>query len=205
MRTLPAGQEQGGVIGAHGSRTVDLMARRAVISCLAAGIALVTTLVALPLSAAGAGPSTPSLAVFERLGAWIDVFDYAPRLQQAGDAPRITPDSVSDMAALGVKTLYVQVANPDGTPSNQLTDRTELRALLDRAHDHDMDLVPWFLPAHTNPADDVAMLKQIFGLRAGGERGRRDRSRPGVERGRRHRAAQPPGGGVRAPDPCDRG
>ena len=43
------------------------------------------------------------------------------------------------MAALGVKTLYVQVANPDGAPSNQLTDRAELRALLERAHDHDMD------------------------------------------------------------------
>jgi hypothetical protein len=141
-----------------------------VIACVAAGLTIVTTRVGLPLSAASAGPAAPSIAVFERLGAWIDVFDYAPRLQPAGAAPRITPDSVSDMAALGVRTLYVQVANPDGAPSNQLTDRTELRALLDRAHDHDMDLVPWFLPAHTIPADDLAMLKQINALRAGGER-----------------------------------
>jgi hypothetical protein len=139
--------------------------RRALI-CVA--VALVAA-AAVPL----AGPAvagTPSLTVFRRLGAWIDVFDYAPRLQKAGTAPRVTPDSISDMAALGVKTLYVQVANPDGAPSNQLTDRTELRALLERAHQHGMDVVPWFLPALTSPADDLAVMKQIFALRAGGAR-----------------------------------
>src|SRR6478735_989640 len=93
-----------------------------------------------------ASADEPSLSVFRRVGAWVDVFDYAPRLQNAGTDPRVTPDSVADMAALGVKTLYVQVANPDGAPANQLTDRTELRALLERAHEHDMAVVPWFLP-----------------------------------------------------------
>jgi hypothetical protein len=146
------------------------MARRSVISCLAVVRALVKLLVGLPRSAARVVPAAPSIAVFERLGAWIDVFDYAPRLQPAGAAPRITPDSVSDMAALGVRTLYVQVANPDGAPTNQLTDRAELRALLERAHEQGVDLVPWFLPAHTDPAADLAMLKQIDALRAGGER-----------------------------------
>jgi hypothetical protein len=82
----------------------------------------------------------------------------------------VTPDSVADMAALGVRTLYVQVANPDGAPSNQLTDRAELRAILERAHEHDMAVVPWFLPALTSPAADVALVKQIIALRAGGER-----------------------------------
>ncbi len=140
--------------------------RRALI-CVAVALAAAA---ALPVAAsAPAAAGTPSLTVFSRLGAWIDVFDYTPRLQQAGAAPRVTPDSVSDMAALGVKTLYVQVANPDGAPSNQLTDRAELRALLERAHDHDLDLVPWFLPAHTNPADDLAVMQQIHALRAGGE------------------------------------
>ena len=143
------------------------MARRATTSCLAVGLAFLTVLAVLP---SPAGADTPSLTVFRRLGAWIDVFDYAPRLQSAGAAPRITPDSIGDMAALGVKTLYVQVANPDGAPSNQLTDRAELRALLERAHDENMDLVPWFLPAHVNPADDLAIVKQIDRLRVGGER-----------------------------------
>ncbi len=64
-----------------------------------------------------AGADSPSLSVFRRVGAWVDVFDYAPRLQKAGTEPRVTPDSIGDMAALGVKTLYVQVANPDGAPA----------------------------------------------------------------------------------------
>src|SRR3954471_1230947 len=124
----------------------------------------VALVVVLGASLVALGPSAsadePSLSVFRRLGAWVDVFDYAPRLQQEGDEPRVTPDSVSDMAALGVKTLYVQVANPDGAPANQLTDRAELRALLERAHEHDIAVVPWFLPRAVAPADDFATMKQ---------------------------------------------
>jgi hypothetical protein len=139
--------------------------RRALL-CVA--VALVAALV-LPL-AVPAAADTPSLTVFRSLGAWIDVFDYAPRLQNAGTAPKVTPDSISDMAALGVRTLYVQVANPDGAPSNQLTDRAELKALLAAAHEHRVAVVPWFLPALTSPADDLATMKQIVALRAGGEK-----------------------------------
>src|SRR6478609_11413406 len=145
------------------------MRRRLFCVLVALLVPLVSALFALaPSASASAGG--PSLGVFRRLGAWVDVFDYAPRLQNAGAKPRITPDSISDMAALGVKTLYVQVANPDGAPSNQLTDRAELRALLERAHQHGIAVVPWFLPALTSPADDLAVMKQIAGLRAGGER-----------------------------------
>ncbi len=118
----------------------------------------------------GASAQEPSLAVFRPVGAWVDVFDYAPRLQNIGAKPRVTPDSVSDMAALGVKTLYVQVANPDGAPSNQLTDRVELEALLTRAHEEGIAVVPWFLPGLTSPADDIATMRQIVRLRAGGEK-----------------------------------
>jgi hypothetical protein len=139
---------------------------RRLVLCVA--VALVAAL-AVPL-AGPAAADTPSLTVFRRLGAWIDVFDYAPRLQNAGTAPKVTPDSISDMAALGVRTLYVQVANPDGAPSNQLTDRAELKALMAAAHEHRVAVVPWFLPALTTPADDIATMKQILALRAGGQK-----------------------------------
>jgi hypothetical protein len=139
--------------------------RRLLLGVAVAVVAAVAVPVAQP-----AGAGSPSIAPFRRLAAWIDVFDYAPRLQAPGAEPRVTPDSVADMAALGVRTLYVQVANPDGAPSNQLTDRAELRALLERAHEHGIDVVPWFLPALTAPADDVALAKQIAALQAGGER-----------------------------------
>jgi hypothetical protein len=120
--------------------------------------------------AAPAGAGGPSLNAFKQVGAWVDVFDYTPRLQNAGTKPRVTPDSIADMAALGVKTLYVQVANPDGAPSNQLTDRTELQALLTQAHDHGVAVVPWFLPGLTSPKDDLATMRQIAGLRAAGDK-----------------------------------
>ena len=121
-------------------------------------------------TAPSASAGGPSLSVFRRVGAWVDVFDYAPRLQNAGMKPRITPDSVADMAALGVKTLYVQVANPDSAPANQLTDRAELRALLARAHQEGVAVVPWFLPRLVAPGDDLATMKQILRLHIGGER-----------------------------------
>lgn len=124
-----------------------------------------SALVCTPPASAGG----PSLDVFAELGAWVDVFDYAPRLQKAGTEPRVTPESISDMAALGVKTLYVQVANPDAAPANQLTDRAELGALLERAHEHGIAVVPWFLPRAVVPADDLATMKQIVKLRVGGE------------------------------------
>src|SRR3954453_6677099 len=133
----------------------------------------VALVVVLGASLVALGPSAsadePSLSVFRRLGAWVDVFDYAPRLQNAGAEPRVTPDSIEDMAALGVKTLYVQVANPDGAPANQLTDRAQLRALLERAHDEGIAVVPWFLPRAVSLADDLATMKQIVKLRVGGE------------------------------------
>jgi hypothetical protein len=139
------------------------------LTCVAVAVMLAVGAASIVL-AAPAGAGSPSLSVFRQVGAWVDVFDYAPRLQNAGAKPRVTPDSVADMAALGVKTLYVQVANPDDAPSNQLTDRAELQALLTEAHDHHVAVVPWFLPRLLSPADDLATMRQIAALRAGGEK-----------------------------------
>jgi hypothetical protein len=142
------------------------MRRRLTCVAVAAVIATGASLLAV---APSAGAGEPPLTDFRKLGAWVDVFDYAPRLQSAGTQPRVTPDSISDMAALGVKTLYVQVANPDGAPANQLTDRVVLDALLARARERGMAVVPWFLPNLTAPQDDLATMKQILALRAGGQ------------------------------------
>ena len=119
-----------------------------------------------PTRDAGAASTSP----FTGLGTWVDVFDYAPRLQQNGAPPPFTPDAVDDVAALGVRTLYVQVANPDAAPATSLTDATELQAILDRAHRHGLKVVAWYLPAHTDPARDDAMIRRIAALRARGDR-----------------------------------
>ena len=133
------------------------------------GVTVAVALAAFVPLAAPAGAGGPSLGVFRRLGAWVDVFDYTPRLQRPGEAPKVRPDSINDMAALGVKTLYVQVANPDNAPADQLTDRNELRALLQRAHQQGIAVVPWFLPRLVSPTDDAATFKQIVKLRVDGK------------------------------------
>jgi hypothetical protein len=117
---------------------------------------------------AGAASTAALTAPFRGLGTWVDVFDYAPRLQANGALPPFTPAAVDDVAALGVRTLYVQVANPDNDPPTKLTDEKELQAILDRAHERGLQVVAWYLPSHAAPARDDEMIRRIVALRAGG-------------------------------------
>jgi hypothetical protein len=124
--------------------------------------------IAVALVALRPASAEPDLDPYAGLGAWIDVFDYAPRLQSAGNLPRVTPDSMDDVAALGASTLYLQVANPDDAPSNQLTDRTRLRGIVEAAHDNDLHVVAWFLPYVTDLAKDEQFVRQLVRFRADG-------------------------------------
>jgi hypothetical protein len=124
---------------------------------------------------AAAVPATPASAAastepFRGLGTWVDVFDYAPRLQPNGALPPFTPATVDDAAALGVRTLYVQVANPDTDAPTKLTDSKPLEAIVDRAHARGLQVVAWYLPSHTDPARDDQMIRRIVALRVGGKR-----------------------------------
>jgi hypothetical protein len=134
-------------------------------------IALTASSMGLALAGAVSRPAgAASTSPFEGLGTWVDVFDYAPRLQAKDALPPFTPAAVDDVAALGVRTLYVQVANPDTDPATKLTDAKELQAILDRAHKRDLRVVAWYLPAHVDPARDDEMIRRITALRAGGDR-----------------------------------
>src|SRR5262245_15137176 len=108
----------------------------------------VFALVALvvPVAAAPAGAATGNVDPYRGLGAWVDSFDYAPRLQHDGKPPPVTADSVDDIARLGARTLYLQVANPDGAPADQLTDADQLREILLRAKTAGLRVVAWYLP-----------------------------------------------------------
>lgn len=146
------------------------MRRLAVVALLALMVApALAGATTRPAAAAPSGASGASTAPFEGLGTWVDVFDYAPRLQTNGALPPFTPAAVDDMAALGVRTLYVQVANPDSAPATRLTDADELQAILERAHQHGLQVVAWYLPSHTDPARDDEMIRRIVALRAGDE------------------------------------
>jgi hypothetical protein len=143
----------------------------AVVGVLVTFLALVAALAAPSTSSFTAMPAAhaASTSPFAGLGTWVDVFDYAPRLQKNGALPLFTPAAVDDVASLGVRTLYVQVANPDADPATRLTDTKELQAILERAHRRGLKVVAWFLPAHTDPARDDAMVRRIAALRARGQ------------------------------------
>ncbi|MET0628183.1 MAG: hypothetical protein ABW033_06985 [Acidimicrobiia bacterium] len=142
---------------------------RRLASFAAATILVLSALSALAVIASPAAHADVDLDPYEGLGVWVDVFDYAPRLQSAGATPRVTVDSIDDMANLGARTLYLQVANPDDAPSNQLTDRVQLRALVRRAHDHDLTVVAWFLPYVTDLDADDQFVRQLVRLRVDGQ------------------------------------
>jgi hypothetical protein len=117
----------------------------------------------LPVAAAHAAEVDP----YRGLGAWVDAFDYAPRLQANGAPPPVTADSVSDIVRLGARTLYLQVANPDGASPDQLTDEPELRELLGRAKAVGLRVVAWYLPSVADVDADTRMLKTIMSFRSG--------------------------------------
>ena len=63
------------------------------------------------------GPVTPppprDISVYRGLGTWVDAYDFSPQYQPNGAPPPVTPESMDDLAAAGVKTLYLQAAKDD--------------------------------------------------------------------------------------------
>ena len=49
----------------------------------------------------------------EGLGTWVDAYDFSPQYQPNGAPPPVTPETMDDLAAVGVKTLYLQAAKDD--------------------------------------------------------------------------------------------
>lgn len=107
---------------------------------------------------------------FEGLGAWVDVFDYAPAFQADGALPAVTPASVRDMAALGVETLYLQAAQLDDRSKTKLVDRRLIGRFLRAAHNNDVRVVAWFLPKFDRPKADLARIQAMVDFEVGDER-----------------------------------
>jgi len=149
-----------------------LRGRARVWGALAVVCAVVVASLGASIAASIPGATTASaeanLDPYKGLGTWVDVFDYAPRLQGADALPRVTPESTVDMAKLGVRTLYLQVANPDDAPSTSLTDAATLRAIVRSAHDNHLLVVAWFLPYVSDLTKDDQFVRSIIKLRVGG-------------------------------------
>jgi hypothetical protein len=107
---------------------------------------------------------------YEGLGAWVDVFDYAPAYQQNGLAPTVTPQDVDAMAALGVKTLYLQAARLDDKSPDGIVDADLIGQFLEHAHAKGIRVVGWYLPKFAALDADLSRLEKIADFEWKGQR-----------------------------------
>ncbi len=121
-----------------------------------------------PLALPGGGDFT--VGAYEGLGTWVDVFDFVPAYQQGGAAPTITAADVDVMAALGVRTIFLQAARNDARTPEGIVAPDLLRPFLEKAHAHDMKVVGWYYPNFADVNLDLDRLKQIVQFDAGGQR-----------------------------------
>lgn len=113
-------------------------------------------------------PGVPrDVAVYDGLGTWVDMFDFHPAL--AGDPPPVTPDSVEVMAGIGVRTLYLQVANDDGETVGVVDDEL-VGDFLVRAHATGIRVVGWYLPRFGDVERDLAFVEAMHRFEHEGHR-----------------------------------
>jgi len=118
----------------------------------------------------GAGARDVDLGAYEGLGTWVDVFDYVPGFQIDDGPPPVTAASISDMAALGVRTLFLQATQDDPRLAGATVPRSLLGTFLRRAHDFDMKVVAWYVPHFDDVAGDLRRIEALHRFRFHGER-----------------------------------
>jgi uncharacterized lipoprotein YddW (UPF0748 family) len=110
------------------------------------------------------------VAAFRGLGTWVDVYDYLPAFQKPGQVPAVTADSVSDMARLGVDTLYLQAAQDDPRSEGDIASRRLVGTLLVAAHNEGMRVVAWYLPHYADVQADLRRIEALRDFRSHGQR-----------------------------------
>jgi len=119
------------------------------------------------------GPVTPppprNISVYRGLGTWVDAYDFSPQYQPNGGPPPITPESMDDLAAAGVKTLYLQAAKDDTRSPGDLVNPEILGPMLNRAHARGIKVVAWYLPKFYDLDSDMRRFLAMRDFRADGE------------------------------------
>jgi hypothetical protein len=108
------------------------------------------------------------LAPYAGLGTWVDVFDYAPAY--AGAQPAVTPADLDDMAAAGVRTVYLQGVRNDDRSPDRIVDQELVARFLIEAHRHDLRVVGWFLPRLGDVQDDLEHVQALADFDVAGHR-----------------------------------
>jgi len=98
-------------------------------------------------------PPERTLSPYQGYGTWVDVFDYSP--PYSGVVPTLAPDALEEMAANGVRTVYLQAARLDDRSPSGLEDRWLLAEWLLTAHELGIDVVAWYLPRFGDGGRDL--------------------------------------------------
>jgi hypothetical protein len=107
-------------------------------------VALVAGLL-MPAAPARTGVAPPSLEAYRGLATWVDLFE-ARAWRRPGRA-------VADMAARGVRTLFLETSNY--SQRRTVVNRPAVGRFIEAAHDRDMAVVAWYLPGFVDPGRDL--------------------------------------------------
>ena len=99
-----------------------------------------------------AAPAGPSIAAYKGLGSWVDIYD-----DKAFNNPVAT---VRDMAAHGVKTLFIETGNFH--TSGALNKPAALATFIREAHARHMRVVAWYLPNLKSGSVDFARVTKAI-------------------------------------------
>lgn len=117
----------------------------------------------VPSAVAAVTVDPGTIAPYRGFGAWLDRYDWS--VQWAGPNGRpVGPEAVDHMAAEGVETIYIQTSYWEDPVGVIEPDR--LRPIIDRAHEHGISVIGWYLPAFVDPAKDLQHVEAMhdFGV-----------------------------------------
>jgi len=105
----------------------------------------VATAALTPAAPARTAVAPPSLEAYRGLASWVDLFE-ARAWRRPGKA-------VADMAARGVRTLFLETSNH--SQRRTVVNRPAVGRFIEAAHDRDMSVVAWYLPGFVDLGRDL--------------------------------------------------
>ena len=117
-----------------------------------AGAATSTAAKTAPLAVSPSVAGAGKLDLYRGLGSWVDIYDT-----KAWDNPTA---AVADMAAHGVRTLYVETGN--SRSSFAIFNPTGQQAFIRECHAHGMRVVAWYLPDLKPGSADFSRISQAI-------------------------------------------
>jgi hypothetical protein len=122
---------------------------------LSLGLVLVMALLA-PSVPARPGPGQADLRAYRGLGAWVDLFERRAWRRPAA--------AVADMAAHGVRTLYLETSNY--SQRRAVVDPAAVGRFIEAAHARGLDVVAWYLPGFDRIRRDLRRSMRAIAFRS---------------------------------------